>query len=82
MTTQTPTPTASTTPQLKDISLLVPGEVMQNVLNYLATKPFNEVAGLVEQIRSKAKQVKMNDDDKAPTEAPAKLKRAKPETKV
>ena len=48
---------------LKDLQLLVPGDTMQTILNYLAAKPFNEVAGIVELIKTTAKQVTFNDDE-------------------
>ena len=49
---------------LKDIQLIVPGETMQLVLNYLAAKPFNEVAGLVDLIKTTVRQVTFSDEGK------------------
>lgn len=38
-----------------DPSMTVPASVLQNILNYLAARPFQEVAGLIESLRNNAK---------------------------
>ena len=68
MTEPTPTPTEEPNP-LKDVQILIPGEVVQKILNFLAAKPFQEVAELIDLLRKNAKQVKFNDEP-TPTSEP------------
>lgn len=37
-----------------DPTMTVPASVLQNILNYLATRPFNEVSVLIESLRTSA----------------------------
>jgi len=48
-----------------EATLTVPASVLQEVLNYLATRPFNEVSGLIDKVLKTAKANEVQESSEA-----------------